>query len=207
MPRRLTTPIAASVATAILAAGSLYAVVRPVRYESHATVVLAPTPSNPKDVPTLLGSFTQSGTAGTYVQLLSSRDTLRLAGSPPVDITVRAIPATRSLEVKSKSRFREAVQPAIASLIAAAKRRQVELKDPWELRVLEQPSSPDEVGAGTGVILIATALLGLLGALLVFAIAGRLGVPPSRVSPRPQMGAASSRARRMRRGWRYPTKP
>ncbi len=78
------TAIVVAVGTVIFAAGVAYTLIRPITYQSDATMVLAPTPTKPSDLPNVLDSFQRSGTAGTYVELLASEDTKKRAGSPPV---------------------------------------------------------------------------------------------------------------------------
>ena len=53
-------PLAVGVATAIIAAGAAYALVRPVNYESSGTVVLVPTAQSPSDLSSVLDSFERS---------------------------------------------------------------------------------------------------------------------------------------------------
>ena len=124
-------------AALVLSAGLSWALLRPVRYQSSATLVLAPAPVDSKAVPSLLDSYQRSGTIGTFVELLSSSDVWGRAGYPPVSITVRAIPDTRAINVRASGEQQRAVQPGLAAVIRAATASQGQLGDLWQLRVLE----------------------------------------------------------------------
>jgi uncharacterized protein involved in exopolysaccharide biosynthesis len=205
--RRLGMPLAVGVATAIIAAGAAYALVRPVNYESSGKVVLVPTAQAAADVSNVLDSFERSGTAGTYVELISSGDTLKQAGSPPVTLTVRAIPDTRAISASVSSRYKSIVRPALESILTTAQKRQTELNDPWTLKVIETPGSPSRTGPSTLLILLSAILLAMLGAVAVLAVIGRLDAQRDRVVVTAEPTPVAPGARVMRRRPRYPTNP
>jgi uncharacterized protein involved in exopolysaccharide biosynthesis len=205
--RRLGLPLAVGVATAIIAAGAAYALVRPVNYESSGKVVLVPTAQAPGDLSSVLDSFERSGTAGTYVELIGSDDTLKQAGSPPVTLSVRSIPDTRAIGVSASSRYKSILRPALESILTTAQKRQTELNDPWTLKVIETPSSPSRTGPGTLLIVLASILLALLGAVAVLAFIGRLDAQRERVVVAAEPTPVAPGARVMRRRPRYPTNP
>ncbi|HEV2815033.1 MAG TPA: hypothetical protein VGW10_17380, partial [Solirubrobacteraceae bacterium] len=124
---RLATTIAAIVAIVILGLGAGYLVTRETNYESNATLLLAPTTTDPDVLPGVLESFTRSGTANTYVELIDSADTRRLAGSPAVDLSVRAVPDSRAIQA-SASGAEEVVQRGLAAVIEASRRREDALR-------------------------------------------------------------------------------
>lgn len=200
-------PLAVGAATAIIAAGAAYALVRPVNYESGGKVVLVPTATAPNDISSVLDSFERSGTAGTYVELIGSSDTLEQAGSPPVTLSVRAIPDTRAIDVSASSRYKSVVRPAIESILTTAQKRQTELNDPWTLKVIETPSSASRTGPSTLLILLAAILLAMLGAVAVLALIGRLDAQRDRVMVTAEPTPVAPGARMMRRRPRYPTNP
>jgi hypothetical protein len=198
-------PITIAVATAILTAGTIHAIIRPVTYESRATVTLRPDPGARERAEADDRPFVD--TAAAYVDLLASDETRRLAGSPPVTFTIQPIPGTRSIEVTATDKERKIVRPALLSLLAAADRRQVQLDDPWRLEVVGRPAPPDSISPGTGVIFIATLLLTIFGALFAL-FAGRLaGVRAARLTLPPQARSPLSDIRVTRRVWRYPARP
>ena len=190
-----------------MAAGLAYALVRPVSYESNAKLVLVPAVQTEGDVSSVLDSFERSGTAGTYVELLSSGDTLKQAGSPPVTVSVRAIPDSRAIEVDASSRYKDIVRPALASIVTTAQKRQAGLNDPWTLSVLETPSSASRAGPSSGLIIIATIFLAVLGAIAVLTLLPRLGFLQARVVVPSEPAPVAPSARAMRRHPRYPTNP
>lgn len=200
-------PLAVGVATAIIAAGAAYALVRPVNYESSGEVVLVPTAQSPGDLSSVLDSFERSGTAGTYVELISSGDTLKQAGSPPVTLSVRAVPGARAIGVSASSRYKSIVRPAVESILTTAQKRQTELNDPWTLKVIETPSSASRTGPSTVLILLSAILLAMLGAVAVLAIIGRLDSQRERVMVTAEPTPVAPGARVMRRRPRYPTNP
>jgi hypothetical protein len=170
------------VALAVLGAGIAFAVQRPVRYVSKATLALAPAASTRADRSAALDSFTSAGTSGTFVELLASGGTVRRAGFPPVALSVRAVPDTRVI-VASATGSPDAVQPGLASLVAAAKAGEADLGDVWQLVTLSEPSTPVLAGAGTVSILFATLLLAVLAGVATLVALSRLGPPgPSRRS-------------------------
>ena len=103
LSRSLTTTVTIAVATVILFAGFAYSIVRPITYQSQATLVMVAQPTDPDDLAGVLDSFQRSGAAGTYVELLASEDTLKRAGDPPVTVTVRSVPDTRAIRLVASS--------------------------------------------------------------------------------------------------------
>jgi capsular polysaccharide biosynthesis protein len=203
------TLITVAVATIIFFAGVAYALVRPVTYQSQATMVLAPAPADPKDLPGVLDSFQRSGTAVTYVELLASSDLLREAGNPPVTVTVRSVPDSRIIRISAKATDKNIVQPALRSIITAADREQEKLVDIWDLRTLQAPNNPSKASTSTSVILIATLLLSLLGAVATWTLLRRYGSGPDRRDRPPGDGARAEALAAAgwltREGPRYPT--
>ena len=202
------TLITVAVATIIFYAGVAYALVRPISYQSQATLVLVPAPADPKDLPGVLDSFQRSGTAVTYVELLASGDLLRQAGDPPVTITVRSVPDSRIIRISASATEKNIVQPALRSIVTAADREQEKLVDIWDLRVLQAPNNPSKASTSTSVILIATLLLSLLGAVATWTLLRRYGSQPER---RERTGDGARAEALAAAGWltregpRYPT--
>jgi hypothetical protein len=174
------TLITVAVATIIFFAGIAYALVRPVTYESSATLVLVPNPpaGQESDLAGILDSFQRSGTAVTYVELLASGDLLRQAGDPPVTVAVRSVPDSRIIRISTSATDENIVQPALRSILTAAEREQAKLVDIWDLRTLQAPSDPTKASTSTSVILIATLLLALLGAVATWTLLRRYGSGP-----------------------------
>lgn len=175
LSRSSVTLITVAVATIIFFAGIAYALVRPVSYQSQATLVLVPAPADPGDLPGILDSFQRSGTAVTYVELLASSSLLKQAGDPPVTISVRSVPDSRIIRISASATDKDIVKPALASLLTAADREQEKLVDIWDLRELQEPNEPSKASTGTGPILIATLLLSLLGAVATWTLLRRYG--------------------------------
>jgi hypothetical protein len=185
LTRRRAYALACVVALAVLAAGSAYAFQRETRYESTAVVALAPRADVPtEDIPTLVGTFANSGVLGTYVELITSRDTLQAAGSPPVTVQARAVPNTRVIDVTAEGE-QAVVRPALVSVLRAAALSQHELRDAWELRVLQAAQPAVEAGPRPEVIVAASAVLAAFGVVLLFVILRQLGLleqPPTAVA-------------------------
>jgi capsular polysaccharide biosynthesis protein len=202
------TLITVAVATIIFFAGLAYTMVRPISYQSRATLVLVPAPADPKDLPGILDSFQRSGTAVTYVELLASSDLLKQAGDPPVTVTVRSVPDSRIIRISASATDKNIVQPALRSIVTAADREQEKLVDIWDLRVLQAPNDPSKSSTGTGMILIATLLLSLLGAVATWTLLRRYGSQPDR---RERTGDGARAEALAAAGWltregpRYPT--
>jgi hypothetical protein len=193
--------LAAVVALAILAAGTVYAVGRPTSYESTAVVALAPRGNiAAEDIPSLVGSFGNSATLGTYVELIMSKDTLQDAGSPPVTVEARAVPASRVINVSTVG-DETAVRPALVSLLRAATLSQQDLGDVWELRVLQAAQAPVTSGPGRNVIIAGSVVLAAFGVVLLLVLLRHFGllVEPPVIDPVQQRswlpGAADDAAR------------
>lgn len=168
--------LAAVVALGILAAGTAYALVRPTSYESTAVVALAPRGNiAAEDIPSLVGSFGNSATLGTYVELITSKDTWREAGSPPVTVDARAVPASRVINLSTVG-DEAAVRPALVSLLRAATLSQQDLGDVWELRVLQAAQPPVTSGPGGKVIIAGSVVLAAFGVVLLFVLLRQFGV-------------------------------
>ena len=152
---------AVAVGLLVLVAGLGYALNRPARYESTGTMVLNPAPSRQGDLPTVLDSFTSSGTLGTAVELLGSPDLDREAGGPGVTYTVRAVPDTRVVQLSATGRDRD-VQAALERLMTLGKRRHDRLVDQWNLVTLSAPGAPAAAGPSPRVLAVAAVLLAAL---------------------------------------------
>jgi capsular polysaccharide biosynthesis protein len=162
------------VALAILIIGFAYAAAKPVQYESTGSLVLVPEPSDPRDLPQLLDSVQRSGTLGTYVELLSSGETLSNAGFSGADITVRAIPDTRVITVTAKGEDEDVSRVAEAVMTAGRKQAR-RLGDPWRLDGLAGASAPSAVPPTRAMVLAVSAVLALLAAVLVLVATNGLG--------------------------------
>jgi hypothetical protein len=167
------------VALVVLVAGIAYAIQRAPEYVSSGSLVLAPLPEEDSDLTNLLQGFDRSGTMGTFVELIASDDTLRRAGDPPVQVTVRAIPDTRVIEVTTTG-DRDVVRPALSALLASAQAARGTLSELWTLRTLESASEPEPAPPSTMLVLLATCVLALLGGVIVFVGFGALGARAQR---------------------------
>lgn len=202
MTRRTIASLAILTTLLIFMVGVAYTIFRPSEFESTASLSLTPTPEDPADTPSVLESFVRSGTAGTYVALIGSRDTLAAAGAPPVDVTVRSIPDSRIITVTATG-DEEAVQPAVTAIVAAAGREEDQLRDVWSLQVVERAGPAVSAGPGAGMLLFAALVIALMGGALVVLVLRRLAVAPPAgrsddtepVVERTLMRAEASRAR------------
>jgi hypothetical protein len=188
MSRRLAWNLALLAAFVVLVAGIGYTSQRTIKYQSQASLVLAPTATSGVDASTLLDSFTAGGTSGTFVELIASPDTLVRAGSPPVKLQVRAVPDSRVINVTATG-ARNVVQPALTSVVAAVESEQTGLHDLWSLQTLASPGGATRSGPSTPVLVVATVLLALLAAIATFMVLVRTGasrtiVPDERLFPR-----------------------
>jgi hypothetical protein len=198
--------LAAIVALGILAAGTGYALLRPVTYESNAVVALAPRADIPtEDIPTLVGAFTNSAILGTYVELIAANDTLREAGSPPVTIQARAVPASRVITVTAEGGY-DAARPGLVAVLNAAILSAQRLHDAWELRTLQTPQPPAASGPSPGLIVAASVVLASFGVVLLFVVLRHLNLfveplvgPLSERTPAPKADEALFRGASARR--------
>ncbi len=178
MMRRLHLWVALGAGLAVILAGTAYILLRDQRWDSTAAVTLTPATTSPADPSTLFDSFDRSGTMGTYVELISSADTLDRAGSPPVSVEVRAVPDTRVIDVTATGK-RDGVQPALTRLIDASIALQPRLGDVWSLSVIENPSEPAKAGPSNLLLFLAIPLLAALAAVASAVLARELGIPAS----------------------------
>jgi len=205
--RSMALGVTVAVATVILFAGLAYSFVRPVTYTSTATLVLAPTPERPADLAGILDSFQRSGTAVTYVELLASQDILKRAGDPPVTVSVRSVPDSRVIRVTTSAQDENVVQPALRSIVLAANQEESKLVDVWELKPLQSPTAPARSSTSALLIVLATLMLALGGAVATWTLIRRYGMVPERRPSREPTRADSLASA----GWltsegpRYPT--
>lgn len=174
MSPRLTRLVAGAVAALILVLGVTYALGRPTTYESSALLVLAPDTQDAETRTNIIESIERSGTVGTHVELLASKDTLRRAGSPDVTIAVRAIPDSRVIRVAAQSGDAAAAKPGLTAVLQASSQLEQKLGDPWSQTVLEAPSEPATIGPQTSFVIGSAVVLALLGALAVLIIMRRV---------------------------------
>lgn len=135
-------------------------------------MVLVPASEDPGDIAAALDGFDRSGTMGTVVEMISSPDTLRRAGEPDVDLTVRAVPDTRVIQLHVRG-DREAVRPALEEVMRSSGSRLGELRDLWQLRVLASAGSASPAPPGTPLLLVATLALAVLGAIATWVLLTR----------------------------------
>jgi hypothetical protein len=178
---------AALVGVLILAVGVAYVGVRTPSYQSTASLVFVPKTTVLNEIANLTGSYSDSGTAGTYVEFIASKDTVEAARATGVSVAARAVPDSRVVNVATEG-TQSAVQPALRRMLAVIESRQAQLNDAWALQVLQGAQPPAKSGASTKMLLVAVLLLAALGALLAFTVLTRLfGVaaePPPALAPR-----------------------
>jgi capsular polysaccharide biosynthesis protein len=171
-------------ALAVLLAGATYALVHAPSYESRASIALVPKRRAPRDLDTFFGADTIAAAAGTYLELVASPTTLSEPRFRGVHETAEDVPdtsvygsgtLTRAIEVTTRSRRRQAVQPALFAVIADARRRERELDDLWDIRTLSSPSAPQRFGPTRARIAGASVLLSLLAALVLSTLIGQFG--------------------------------
>lgn len=194
--------VAVSVALAVLAAGLAYTLSRDPQSASHAAVVLVPVGVAQEDLPAVLEGFERAGTAGTFVELLSSGGVKAEAGSPPVSLTVRAVPASRVITIDATGPEQD-VRPGLAAVIAAAQNRQADLRDLWQMRVLQAPNGPVASGPGTLFMVLAALILALLAGAVTWIVLGRIpearpaSITEAELGATEQLGAPEPLGRRV----------
>jgi hypothetical protein len=176
---RSTELAALGAAALVMLAGVAYVELRSVDYTSQAKVILEPTGRTSPERTTAIGTFLNSGTLGTYVELLSSGPTLEQPKYASVDVKARAIVGasaggsngnTRVIKVIATSTDAALLEPALRSLLASVLKRQPQFRDIWELRVLQGPSSPEAAPPTSKAILQGTLVLALLAAVIVWTL-------------------------------------
>jgi hypothetical protein len=173
MNPRLVRTVALIVGISVLVAGTAFTLLRHRSWESKAELAVIPASSAISDQANLLGNLQESGTMGTRVELISSKDTLQAAGSPNVQITARALPDTRVIDVTATGEPTD-VRAGLADVITAAKAADARLDDAWTLKTITSPTAPAKAGPGTGLLLGATLLLAIIGGVATLIGLGRI---------------------------------
>lgn len=194
-------------ALVVFVLGAGYALTHAAAWESSAELTLTPQRVGRAARAAVLEAFDRSGTIGTYVELISSRDTLAQADAEGVELEVRAIPDTRVIEISAVGDEDE-VQPALGRVLVAAQAGEAKLRDLWRLAVSEEPSDPAPTGATIPMLLFAALLLAAVAAvatpIVVNTVLGERGgrsvdrapAAPNRQPRRPQRRSASGRKRK-----------
>lgn len=170
---RLVRSLALAAALAVLAGGISFALLRPVQHASEAAVVAVPAVTgDDRDRTAVAESFERSGVAGTFVEVLDAETTARSAGAPPVELDVRAVPASRVIELTATG-GRDTVAPALGALITSAQVTVREVDPLWTIRRLNGPSRAEPAGLGLPAVLLATVLLALLVGTFTAVVLGR----------------------------------
>ncbi len=167
--------VALAVAVLILIVGGAYVAKHHPTYQSTATFALVPAPGTPAVLAANeLSSFSTSGTSGTFVDLISSSDTLRAAGASGagLSLTVRADPTARVLYLTLQGP-QDVVQPALNRIVAVSIARESQLNDVFRLRLIDSPSAATTSGPSRALLAIAVILLALLGGLFTFVVLRR----------------------------------
>jgi hypothetical protein len=179
LSRKLIVSIPAGVAALILVAGAFYALLHPVTYQSVAKLALDPTGSEQSKL-NLVNTFTNAGTAGTYVQLIA--DSPLPPSSPPVHLHVGALPDSRAIEVRTTSAKRSLVRPALLSVLSSTGRRDLEPDDGWHLTQIQSPSMAERVKVETRSIMLIASLLALVAAASAYLVVRSVAVRRRRPS-------------------------
>jgi len=178
------TPRTAAVAVAvlILVVGGAYVAKHHTKYQSTATFALAPAPGTPAVLAANeLSGFQESATSGTFVDLISSQDTLQAAGAADVGVTisVRADPTARVLFVTAEGP-EDVVEPALTRVVAASIARQSRVNDVFRLEVIDSPTAATPSGPSRALLALAVILLAGLGGLFVLVLLRRYPAGPVR---------------------------
>lgn len=175
----------------VLLAGALYTAVRTPEHRSEAKVVLEPEVKIEGNI-SANDIFVDSGTLGTFVELLSWAPVLDTPRYESVHVKARAIvdPTrtgsrgnTRIIRVIGTSAHAGLLQPALRSLLASADRRQASLGDVWRFKTIQDPSSPTASAPTRKALVAGSVLLALLAGVIVwtfFPTGGSLSLPGSR---------------------------
>lgn len=165
--------VSAAVGLVILVAGVAYAALRTPSYQSTAALVFVPKTRVPNEIANLTGSFSSSGTAGTYVEYIASKDTIDAARATGVSVAARAVPDSRVIDVVTEGP-QDSVQPALQRMLTVIANQQAQLNDAWTLNVLQAAQPPVKSGASSKLLAAAVVLLAALGALLAYTVLTRL---------------------------------
>ena len=188
--------VALAVAALILVVGGAYVAKHHTKYQSSATLALAPAAGTPATLAANeLSGFAQSATSGTFVDLISSADTARAAGltGAGVTIAVRADPTARAIYVTAEGP-QDVVQPALQRVVRTAIARQALVNDVFRLSLIDSPSAPAPSGPSRAVLALAVILLAVLGGLFVLVVLRRYPPTPARAGTAVVLGAGSAGA-------------
>jgi hypothetical protein len=169
-------------ALSVIVVGAAYLGLRSRSWESTAELAVTPTAHSVDAKANLLGNLQESGTLGTRVELISSKDTLAAAGNPEVQISVRSIPDTRVIDVTATGAL-GAVRPGLSAVLSAAIAEDTKLDDPWQMKTIASPTPPAKAGPGNAELGVAVAVLALLAALASYAGLRRLEGDPGSSRP------------------------
>lgn len=173
LSRRAISLVAIVAAVLVFASGMSYALVRHVKYQSGAELVLVPTSHNSAQIANLTSSFVNSGVLGTYVEYLSALDPGGVLNARHVSLSVRGVPDTAAIDI-SATGSRSAVRASLQAVIDYAQALASSLNDAWTLRTLNAAGRATQAGPGVDLILGASALLAMLVGLFVYAVLDRL---------------------------------
>lgn len=166
-----TLPVPIIAALLVLVGGLLYAVAAPRDHRSAGRLLLAPAATTVSEEADLTYNYLATSVLGTWVEYVDSSRVRERAGRPDVDLTVRAGPETRVIDVWAVG-DRDRVQPAVTAIMEAATRGDGGLDDAWSLKTLQPASPPESVGPG---ILSRVAVAVLLAVLAALSVVGFLG--------------------------------
>jgi hypothetical protein len=170
---RLRALVALALGLLVLIGGLAYAVTRDEQVQSSATLTLVPDPRTEEERSILLESFDRSGTIGTFVELIGSRDVLLEAEAGAATVDVRAVPDSRVISV-SVTGSGGGVQHTLERVIETAQARSGDLGSLWRLDVLESAGPAEPAGPPTVALVIATVLLALIATVATFVLSGEL---------------------------------
>lgn len=162
----------AGAAIVVLLAGGIYTAVRTESWRSEAQLVAHLGKVRAERVPSLLDGYLRSGATGTFVEHVTSAQTLGSAGAFGLTVDARAVPDTRVIDI-SATGSQARVQAGLVAVVRQAQLTQNQLKEPFRLGVLSPPGPPVKAGPSTPLLLVATLLLAALAALFVTVVTRR----------------------------------
>lgn len=188
---RSSAAIAASVGFAILAVAGLYLLLHPVTYRSDTEVAVSPRGAGFRSA-TAISAVDSSNAIGTYAEILSALDPKSI-GIHNVVAKVRIVPASRAIHVRTESKTKAKVRPALEKLISTVRHRESGIADLWTLTTIAAPTPAKRASVEARFVIGGAVIVAMFGSVALYILLVILRDPDT------YRGAIPEERRRQRR--------
>jgi hypothetical protein len=144
----------------------LYLLLHPVTYRSDTEVAVSPR-SGGFRTSTAISAVDSSNAIGTYAEILSALDPKSVCIRNVV-AKVRIVPASRAIHVRTESKDKVKVRPALRKLINTVRQRESGIADLWTLTTISAPTPAKRASVEARFVIGGAVIVALFGSVALY---------------------------------------